>query len=274
MNIFKKYIKNLNIKIAIVIFYHIIVLAITWYFTSVILLCDDGPDTKEWGQDWNKPVVTEDTPYNDQDGGNNNKYVPYRPGLQSTSQGYRYEADGKSVNYQLTKEGYRSEVDGRPVNYHPCSYDSTRRVNLNQMYSNNNNNAYNSDNVSYSTKIAVNPKGNSTIDSNSTIGGDTISSSEAKKFVKDMYKPLPEGQNIYIKRPNKARAIWDVIKDDFRTTRDEAYKSRQISNRNNERYMSNIKASRNAAAENRTQRYFEAINKRNSKYPVKVRRFD
>jgi hypothetical protein len=133
--------------------------------------------------------------------------MPYRPGLQSTSQGYRYEADSKPVYYQLTKEGYRTETEGRPVNYHPCSYDSSRRVNLNEMYSNHKNNKYNSDNVPYSTKIVVNSKGNS-IDSNSTIGGDTISSSAAKRVVKDIYtKPLPDGENIYVKHDNKVKTI-------------------------------------------------------------------
>jgi hypothetical protein len=134
--------------------------------------------------------------------------VPYRAGLQPTSQGYRYEADGKPVNYQLTKEGYRSEADGRPINFHdnhPCSYESSRRVNLNQMYSNNNNNTYNSDNVPYSTKIAVNPKGNSTIGNNSTIGGDTISSSEARRVIQDIYtKPLPEGKTLPVNYPKRS----------------------------------------------------------------------
>jgi hypothetical protein len=93
-------------------------------------------------------------------------------------------------------------VEGRPVNYHPCSYDSSRRVNLNEMYSNKNE-TYNSDNVSHSSKIVLNPKDSSVV-SNKTVLGDSTNNSEAARQVKDIYtKPLPEGQNIYASYPKR-----------------------------------------------------------------------
>jgi len=241
-----------------------------FFITNDVCLCDDN--ISETGNNDNR----QDISYPRYDNEGRPIYQPYREGIQNTSNGYRYEMDGSSTREGLhnTSNGYRYEVEGRPVNHHdnhPCSYESSRRVNLNQMYSNNNNNTYNSANVPYSTKIAVNPKSNSVVNSNSTIGGDTISSSKAKKMVKDIYtKPLAEGQSIYSKRPNKARAIWDVIKDDFRNTRDEAYKSRKISGAKSENIVNSVHESRKMQALNK----LEARNKYYFNNPVKPRRFD
>jgi hypothetical protein len=42
-----KYIINSNLNIFIAIFYKMIIIAIYFYLTQGVLLCDDGPNTKE-----------------------------------------------------------------------------------------------------------------------------------------------------------------------------------------------------------------------------------
>jgi hypothetical protein len=109
--------------------------------------------------------------------------------LQETSQGYRYEADGRAVNYVSTSQGYRYEADGRAVNNHPYSYDSTRKTRVDQMYPGNN---------------------NRNVDNNSSISesGDTIDVNTAIKQVKDIYNnPLPSGENIYVKHDSITKTI-------------------------------------------------------------------
>jgi hypothetical protein len=56
--------------------------------------------------------------------------------------------------------------------------------------------------------------------------------------------------------------IKSVIIEDFRKARLDGWKVRAASDRENERYMSNIRASRDAASHNRTRRYFEMMNNR------------
>lgn len=177
-----------------------IIILINFCFTCDTLLCD-GTDETVSVKTYNNYYESEKIPV---------EYQPYRPGLQYTSEGYRYEADSRPVNYQYTSEGYRHEADGRPVDNHPYSYDSTRRVALDQMYPGNNNpnpnsnpnpnnGIYTNDNQSDSTKLGF-------------IGGEPTNS-----FInREAYKA---GWVSSIKPAGK-HGLWECIKNDFKETRE------------------------------------------------------
>lgn len=270
MNTFNKYFKYLNLKI-IIFFCRIITIAICLYFTQEVNLCDDGTNTKQWGQDWNKPGVSQDTPYNNEDGNKQNQYKPYNSGLQPTSNGYRYEVDGKSVNYQrTTTTGYCSGSGGTHNNYQPYNTglqptSNGYRYELGDHATNYNNAQPSGYNCRY---YSPNDIGGSTV-SNNTVVGDSLTGSEARERIKNIYtKPLPDNHNIYVKHPK--RSIWNAIKDDLNHTRTEAYKSKQSSLYKNNQIMNTIRDSRHSREVFKE----EARNKYYSQYPVKVRRFD
>jgi len=78
-------------------------------------------------------------------------------------------------------------------------------------------------------------------------------------IVHDQYK---ENWNPNIKVRSQFKS---VIAEDFRKARIDARTGREVNLRNNERVMSDVRASRNLDAENRTRRYFKAMNTRNNK---------
>lgn len=109
----------ININIYIAIFYYIlipIILLISFLNTNDVLLCDnygtggwggelDGrPITSSNSQDyykygfgsgWGNAEARPSTSYHSGVDGGYTHYEPYRPGLQSTTEGYRYEMDGQ-----------------------------------------------------------------------------------------------------------------------------------------------------------------------------------
>lgn len=231
-----------------IIYFLISIIIFLWYSVHFgdVYLCDDGTGrSSEWVSEWNS---------NDSGNrGKDNNYQPYRPGLQPTSQGYRYEADSKEVNYQYTSQGYRYEAGGRPVNTHPYSYDSTRNTRVDQMYSGN-----------------MNPSGGLS-ERGSVIPGDSISSQTAIKHVKNIYSnPLPEGKNMYIKHDSLAKTLWGHIKNDFKSSRDSALRDHNKSLEDGSKIMSNIRDTRvQSDIIKQVQR-----NTVNSRIPKVVRRFD
>jgi hypothetical protein len=72
-------------------------------------------------------------------------YQPYRPGLQSTSQGYRYELDGSDPNlfYELDGRGIEYSRIRGPSAYQPhaSSYKAKSRIVVDDYYGINRNNS-------------------------------------------------------------------------------------------------------------------------------------
>lgn len=253
-----KYIILKYIHIYPIIHFLISIAIFLWYtiYFGDVYLCDDGSGKgSEWVSEWEKNDLG--------DKGKDNNYQPYRPGLHPTSQGYRYEADGKEVNYQHTSQGYRHEAYGRPVDNHQYSYDSTRNVNLNQMYPENHesinnpnsNQMYNNTNETNSTKIGW-------------IGGKSPTNSVINKYAKNNNNILHN--SISNKNPSFLKTIGKFVKEDFKASRNSALDAKNKSLEESSKLISNIRDSRMHSNIIRQSR----INASNNTIPKVVRRFD
>lgn len=233
-----------------------------------VCLCDDTiPRTVEWGSEWNKDE------YDNGENRGNNEYVAYRPGLQHTSEGYRYEADGRPVNYQWTNEGYRHEAYGRAVDNHPYSYESTRNVRVNQMYESNNNNLnsnYENTNIFYRDGQMYDQGANVTGSTRIGFIGGEPNNSAINRYIKEHNNVLAPYKVIDNRKKSVFKSAINFIKEDLRATRIEATKSRKISGRQDEILMNGVRDSYTKTNVLRQHRR----NITNHSMPKKVRRFD
>jgi len=125
--------------------------------------------------------------------------------------------------------------------------------------------------------IDRNDEGDVTFDNNSSIDENSAQSTVPLRFVDKIRRRI----SWYITAKNRGtynsydqyKEHWNpntkiisqfksVITEDFKKARLDAKKTGAINDKNNERLMSDIKASRNVDAKNRTRRYFEMMNNR------------
>lgn len=201
------------------------------YITSDVWLCDDTPSGTVWGGE------LAGTPQH--------SYEPYRPGLQQTSQGYRYEMDGNNNYPRYEMEGDnnypRYEMDGNNSKHHhpygPNSYDNNRYY------------------ESQSTQLGV------------------IEPTRSE-FERNGYSLEPEfgfGKTIPWGKPSLRKSVWKYIKNDIKKTHEKVEARRAKVQYQNEHGDSGywLRQARHAERQ-------ELRNREVAKYDQlrKVRRFD
>lgn len=167
-------------------FIMVLILVSYYYSTYEILLCDDG-----YG---NSPYET----YNNNAEGSRNKpvqYQPYRPGLQETSEGYRFELPAESSNPPVI----RVELNGRVVYAQYLGQDYLG----NSMYT------YNNQNFSLdSTQIGE------------------IEPLRSEVLNESYYQAGYWGhKDVITTKYNSKPGIWNKIKSDFKSARESASKN-------------------------------------------------
>jgi len=211
----------------------IIALINYYYFTCDILLCDNPDEALSW-ETYNRSYEYQ---YRSAE------YQPYRPGLQETSEGYRFElpADNSTSPPVL-----RVNINGKVV----FAEYSGQDIQGNPMYT------YKNHNFSVdSTQLGL------------------IEPTRSEVLGKGYYQGSGWGHKVTTnKYDTNRRSIWNKIKSDFKSARQSASKDRTISLQENNKLMSNIRSSR----ANNHMRHQEGRNNlsTNYNYNRRIRRFD
>jgi hypothetical protein len=202
-----------------------------FYFTHEVLLCDDNQGSP-------RETYNNYYGYNDR----STPYQAYQPGLQITSEGYRFELENNCVNYPSLK----LNINGKLVYAQYSGIDAMG----NHMYT------YENDSFSEdSTKLGE------------------IEPTRSEVINEAYYKATGWGhKDIITTKYNSKPGFWNKIKADFRRTREAAYKDKLASLDRNAQITRASRGSRN----NRHMAGLERTNKRTSEYNNyrKVRRFD
>jgi len=203
---------------------------INFYFTYEILLCDDGNGFPRetyynyYGYE-NKPV----------------QYQPYNPGLQVTSEGYRFELPDNSSGYPMLKVN----LNGRIV------YAQYSGIDYLGNY------VYTYENGSFSV--------------DSTRLGE-IEPTRSEVINEAYYKGSGWGhKDVITTKYNSKPSIWNKIKADFKRTQEKAYRDRLASDKLSNRIANATRESRNYRHLNNLERSNKIASQHSHR---RIRRFD
>jgi len=217
------------------IYYFIIIplfLVSNLYFTCDVLLCDDGSLPYE-AYNWSYESRGIDRPV---------EYQPYRPGLQETSEGYRYELPAESSNPPQLIVNF----NGKLVYAQYLGYDSAG----NPMYTYKNH-SFSID----STRLGeIEPTRSEVINTTYYQGGGL------------------RHKDVITTKFNSKPGFWNKIKSDFKNARDSASKDRELSLKRESTIIRAVRASRARSDMDHLSRRNQVSSYYNNQH--KVRRFD